>query len=81
MLQKVKTQDAKFESVTSNISQELRINLKTKEVGHKILIYAYDKSLNLEEGRQFALGFFQEHLGFCEDEIVMVSTNEIPSLD
>ena len=74
---KVLSSDAKIESVTCNEARKLFLEKEDDLVGHKLLIYAIDKSDKTREPtRNVAVEFFKTYLGFSDDEIMFVDRIE-----
>ena len=74
---KVLSDDAKFETVSSNLSRKLKLQRQDTIVGHKRLFYAIDKTDETRKGtRESVVNFFIESLGFTKEEIILVDRNE-----
>ena len=74
---KVLSDDAKFETVSSNLSRKLKLQRQDTIVGHKRLFYAIDKADETRKGtREYVMNFFIESLGFTKEEIILVDRNE-----
>ena len=74
---KVLSDDAKFETVSSNLSRKLKLQRQDTIVGHKRLFYAIDKADETRKGtRKSVMNFFIESLGFTKEEIILVDRNE-----
>ena len=67
--------DAKIETTTSNLSQELRLFRQDDVVGSKMLIFATSPGKMTDEKQErltFVQSFFKRKLGFKDEEIVVV---------
>ena len=67
--------DAKVETTTSNLSQELRLFRQDDVVGSKMLIFATKPGNTTDEDQErltFVQSFFKRNLGFKDEEIVVV---------
>jgi hypothetical protein len=65
--------DANLESITSDLSQELRISRKDNVVGSRFLIFVSTPSSASDEKFQIILDFFTETLGFMKSDIVRLA--------
>jgi len=75
----VKPTDCNLEIATSNLSQRLRLQRTNDVVGPKVLFYAYDASKDkaMAGTRKRFIEFVKKHLGFSDEEIVMIDQREI----
>jgi hypothetical protein len=65
--------DANLESITSDLSQELRISRKDNVVGSRFLIFVSTPSSASNEKFQIILDFFTETLGFMKSDIARLT--------
>jgi hypothetical protein len=62
---KVLSSDAKFETVSSNLSRKLKLQRQDTVVGHKRLFYIINSNENARKTtRNLTIDFFKNSLGF-----------------
>ena len=72
MYSNVKSSDAKFEVVTSVMAKKLVLERENDLVGHKRLIYVFDRHSEITEPtRKVIVDFFKKSLGFTDDQIIL----------
>ena len=79
MFKKVLSNDAKFETVSSNLAKPLLIRREDNLVGHKRLIIAIDKANQSPEAtnmRKVITDSFKNIIGFEDKEILFIDRNE-----
>ena len=70
--------DASFESVSSNLAQELRLFRQNDVVGKKVVLYVFDPDWNevMEGARKVTFEFFKSQLGFSEENFIFVDKSQ-----
>jgi hypothetical protein len=71
---KIKSSDAVYELVSSNLAKKLKLYRQDTVVGHKRIIYAIDIADKTREPvRHYFIDFFMKYLGFERDNIIFVN--------
>lgn len=75
----VKPTDCNLELATSNLAQQLRMQSTYDIVGSKVLLYAFDSEKNqtMAGTRKLFTEFVKEHLGFSDEQIIMIDQKEL----
>ena len=74
---RVLSSDAKFETVSSNLTRKLKLQRQDTVVGAKRLIYAIDEAdTSLESVRKLTKNFFIKQLDFKKDDIIIINRDE-----
>ncbi len=64
--------DANFESITSDMAQELRIFRKDNVVANRMMIFVADGSPESDNRFEITKAFFMSELGFNDSEIIKI---------
>ena len=79
VFKKVLSNDAKFETVSSNLAKPLLLRRQDNLVGHKRIIFAIDKANQSPEAtniRKVITDSFKNIIGFEDKEILFIDSNE-----
>lgn len=69
--------DANFESITSDMAQELRLFRKDNVVANRMLIFVADGSPLSDTKFEITKDFFREELGFHETEMIKIQRSQV----
>ena len=77
----VLSKDVSFEIVTNVFAQKLSLKRQDNIIGCKRMIYVIDRQdRTRDQIRKLSTDFFEKHLGFSDDDILLIDRNEFEQI-